>query len=119
MLTFDRDQLRSFAEAAFVRRMRDVLQALSPATELADCDLNKEIAAQLTAARDYGFLSERDCARWVLCAWCMGRDFDAKIASVAEQLKRDDVTAAYKALVLELMLRSVFSALAGCSRAVP
>ncbi|HZW19954.1 hypothetical protein [Noviherbaspirillum sp.] len=119
MLMFDREQLRSFAQAAFVRRMRDVLHALSPAAELAEGDLDKEIAAQLKTARGYGFESERDCARWVLCAWCMGRDFDRKIASLAEQLKREDVTPAYKALVLELMLRSVFSALAGRSRAVP
>lgn len=120
MLVFESKQLGAFAEAAFIRRMREVLRMLPQDSRVSDDPgMEKDVAEQLRRAREHGFTEERDCARWVLCAWCLGKDFDHKIASIAELLKREDVGASYKALALELILRSVFAALAGQSRAVP
>jgi hypothetical protein len=120
MLKFEPKQLHAFAETAFTRRMCEVLRMLRPEGKMAhDCVIDKDIAEQLKRAREHGFTEERDCARWVLCAWCLGKDFDHKIASIAELLKREDVGASYKSLALELILRSLFAALAGHSRAMP
>lgn len=119
MLVFEPGQFEAFAEEAFIHRMRQVLAALSAEETTPRLAISRnEIAVQLQHARKNGFSEERDCARWVLCAWCMGPDFDTKIASIAELLRRDDVGAAYKALALETILRAVFAALANQSRKV-
>lgn len=119
MLVFSPQQLQSFAERSFIQRMTSVLSefadaATMPATE----ELEHAIAEQVRRAAQHGFTEERDCARWVLCAWCFGPDFDRKIASIATLLQRDDVGTAYKALAMEVILRAVFAALAGRSRNV-
>lgn len=119
MLVFEPAQFEAFAEGAFIQRMTQVLAALSADETASHPSIAPdEIAAQLQRARKNGFDQERDCARWVLCAWCMGPDFDTKIASIGELLRRDDVGAAYKALALETILRAVFLALANQSRKV-
>lgn len=117
MLVFEPGQLHAFAEAAFITRMADVLCAMSGIPKGAAPA--EEIAEQLRRARKHGFTEERDCARWVLCAWCLGRDFDRKIAPVAELLARDDIGPAYKGLALEVMMHGIFFALAGRSRLMP
>lgn len=115
MLAFDALQLKAFARASFVARMQEVLALIPgdvpPAREM--------IEQQLELALGNGLTSERDCARWVLCAWCLGPEFHVKIASVAELLQRRDVGPEYKAMSLELMLTAVLIALAGESRLLP
>jgi len=119
MLVFERAQLQAFAEAAFVSRMSEVLCALSPQDGVCSSEaVAQGIREQLAQARKHGFTAERDCARWVLCAWCLGGEFERKILSMSDLLRRSDVGPAYKALALELMLRAIFTALAGQSRSV-
>ncbi|WP_334189552.1 hypothetical protein [Noviherbaspirillum sp.] len=119
MLVFSQAQCQALAEAAFVRRMHVILGVLSPDSAMHEsAGLENGIREQLRRAKERGFTDERDCARWVLCAWCLGEDFDRKIASFATLLDRDDVGPAYKALAMELTLRAVFLALAGQSKNV-
>lgn len=119
MLVFSPVQLRSFADMSFIHRMKDVLHSVCEQSGMpVPPGLEEAIAEQLARARAHGFSDEPDCARWVLCAWCLGQDFDRKIASFSELLKRDDVGPAYKASAMEIILRSVFVALAGQSRNV-
>lgn len=118
MLIFEAEQLTAFARASFVDRVLRALSDLQMGTQVrleADA-MRTEVLRQLEAAGGHGFVEERDCARWVLAAWCLGSDFHRKIASVAELLARPDVGPAYKSLALELMVRAVFVALAGSSR---
>jgi hypothetical protein len=117
MLVFDSGQWQAFAKAAFVTRMGEVLSAFSGET-LGMAGV-RDIGEQLQRARAHGFTDEWDCARWVLCAWCLGQDFDRKIAAVADLLERKDVTPGYKALALEVMLHAVFVALSGHSEQMP
>lgn len=119
MLVFSPVQLQSFAEMSFIQRMKDVLHGLCEQSGMpVPPGLEEAIAEQLARARTHGFSDEPDCARWILCAWCLGQDFDRKIASFTDLLKREDVGPAYKAAAMEIILRSVFVALAGQSRNV-
>lgn len=122
MFLFDTAQLQAFGDAAFLRRMRELLMTVSalsdPGTETG-AEMEAAILEQLARARSHGFTEERDCARWILCAWCLGKDFEQKIPSMAALLDRHDVGVAYKALVMELSVRAMFLALAGKSRALP
>lgn len=116
MLVFEPAQLLAFAEASFVRRMSEVLGPLSDTGGPGTTAAPQEIAEQLQRARQHGFIEERDCARWVLCAWCLGQDLDRRIASVAELMHGKDVGPEYKALALEITLRAIFIGLAGQGR---
>ena len=109
--------MQAFAEASFAARVEDLLRAFPG--EADDAPPAAEIAEQVERARRHGFREERDCALWVLCAWCLGRDFDRKIASIAELLGRKEFGPEYKALALEVMLHGVFFSLAGRSRSMP
>lgn len=122
MLLFEPQQLQSFGDTAFLRRMRELLLTIpgqSDAGPENDARIQSEIQDQLARARSHGFIEERDCARWIVCAWCLGKDFEQKIPSMASLLGRQDVGIAYKALVMELSVRAIFVALAGKSRALP
>jgi hypothetical protein len=116
MLAFEAEQWQAFADAAFIRRMAAVLASFTGPAHPAAPD---DIAEQLQRARRHGFVEERDCAVWVLCAWCLGEDFHRKIAAVEELLGREDVGPVCKSLGLELMLHGIFVSLAGESRMLP
>jgi hypothetical protein len=122
MFQFDSKQLQAFGDAAFLRRMGELLltiQGPSNTGSESESAVRAEIHEQLTRARSHGFTEERDCARWIVCAWCLGKDFEQKIPSMSFLLGRRDVGVAYKALVMELSVRAMFLALSGKSRALP
>jgi hypothetical protein len=126
MFQFDTLQLQAFGDAAFLRRMCELLLTiqgpLNPGSEsdaAIRAAIRVDVHEQLTRARSHGFTEERDCARWIVCAWCLGKDFEQKIPSMTFLLGRRDVGVAYKALVMELSVRAMFLALAGKSRALP
>lgn len=120
MLTFEPQQLESFAREAFVLRMGDVLRTAAAALPGDDVAVDpQEIEQAMQQARMHGFSEERDCARWVLCAWAFGQDFHRRLPAFAALLAERETPPSYKALAMEVMLRAAFAALAGHSGAVP
>jgi hypothetical protein len=120
MLKFHPEQPETFAQLSCDERigrlLSDLTMDISGQVVAGSGSFSEEILEQLKRARQNGFTTERECARWVLAAWCLGDDFDRKIASIRELLNRQDVGPGYKALALELMVRAFFVSMAGHPR---
>jgi len=117
MLTITKEQLEIFSQIEwekFEGRIADFLRERFVDAQREPHDkLLPVIHEQVTHARAYGFITERQIANYVTTAWLTGRQFDTQFAEVQDTLKSPSYSVEYKSEWLEQWTGRKFATLEG------
>ncbi len=107
-----REQLASLGESRFRDRFRALLkECFEDARSISPDDLNAAISSQLKKAERYGLTSEQPAATYIMSAWLLGSDFDARFPAVGERLADENTSQADKAKWLETFTTTLLDSL--------
>lgn len=107
-------QLDALASSRFLDQLKAVICQSDPTAAAAfeAPEGQAELRRQCERARSYGLLSELDLARFVICAWLLGRDFDTRFSAMSEVLRSTDLFPSEKGEAIEAFCVVLFKTLA-------
>lgn len=106
-LTFLNEHQAATYELRLTRFLRE---QFSDAAEADPAELRCEVASQIRKGRVYGCEDEQDAAAYVITAWLLGTDFDARFPA-ARDLLRSSLSGKMKARFLEEWTKEIFQEL--------